>query len=316
VGALVTAAMWAGEAYGLHVTAELPCLGLAPAPGVDPDDGEVRVVAGPVPARRDAAPYDRLCAQAGEGWLRVEVPGAGAFAARGGREIVVDARTGAEPAAVAQHLEETVWPGLLQQRGLLVLHAGAVRAGTGAVLIAGGSTHGKSTLAAALAVKHGLDVLADDLCAVDLDGDGRPVLHPAPAAVVLWRHAAEALGLPPLPGPGSSGPLGGTDRHRITLARAAVPAPLPVRALYLLGRDDAPSPSFTPVARHERFEAVQDAVVRPGRAAVLTGPTGRVPVFARAAALADQAPVRRVARRWYPWAVADLAAALVEDLAR
>ena len=73
---------------------------------------------------------------------------------------------------------------LLQQRGVVTPHAGAIGAGAGAVLFADRSGSGKSSLIAAL-VKRGYAMLADNVTGVVLDGGGRPVerFHAAPLAV-------------------------------------------------------------------------------------------------------------------------------------
>ena len=63
---------------------------------------------------------------------------------------------------------------LLQQRGVMTLHASAIETQAGAVLFAGPSGIGKSSLAAAL-VERGNTMLADDVTGVVLDAAGRPV---------------------------------------------------------------------------------------------------------------------------------------------
>src|SRR6185436_17962029 len=66
---------------------------------------------------------------------------------------------------VGFHLVRSVTGAVLQQRGLLPLHASALLLGAGAIALLGPSRAGKSTLAAALA-RRGHPVLADDVVPV------------------------------------------------------------------------------------------------------------------------------------------------------
>lgn len=115
-----------------------------------------------------------------------------------------------------------VLPMLLLDRGELLLHACAVRTEQGALVIAGPSGRGKSTLAAVLD-SLGLSMLAEDCAALTLHPGG-PRLWPGVAGVRLHAEAAAALRhfspaltnlrgkevhLPPHPPPGDPLPVAG-----------------------------------------------------------------------------------------------------------
>lgn len=112
------------------------------------------------------------------GHMRTGASGEGAFALR----VVADGagyridhlrgtETGLEDAsAVAVHLKEQALRIMLARKpGIFALHAAALDHGGAAVLIAGGSGRGKTTLAACLHAK-GLPVIADDVVLIDPSG--------------------------------------------------------------------------------------------------------------------------------------------------
>lgn len=124
--------------------------------------------------------------------FRLNVDGVARYLVREGREIVVEPVGGGE-ADVSTFLLGPAMAACLQQRGIATLHASAVEIGAGAVLFAGDSGIGKSTLVAAL-VERGHRLMADDFSALHLGAGDCPEVLPAFACVRLWANAVEALG--------------------------------------------------------------------------------------------------------------------------
>ncbi|AFK55892.1 hypothetical protein [Tistrella mobilis] len=150
-------------------------------------------------------------------------------------------------------------------RGRLPLHAAAVVMAGQAILIAGASGRGKSTLAAAL-VGAGGQVIADDMVSPMVTG-GRVVAAPVLPRLRLMADAAGHFGL--------TGPVAPDGKILVTPAADPLPDPVPVAALLLLGdRGDGP-------ARSGRLAALAAVPAIRGQ---ITGGAATLPLYDRTAA--------------------------------
>ena len=183
------------EICGLHVASELT---LAGASAAEAGAAEVTIRVGDVADRLDGAGEDHATYMISGGRLLLRIPGVARFLIDGAQAVLVAPAPGAAARDAEPFLLGTVFGLLMQLRGEVVLHAGAVRLGDAAVLLMGPSGAGKSTLLAALA-ERGLPVLGDNLCRISVEG-GIPVAHPDAARVQLWSQGFERLGLAALRG--------------------------------------------------------------------------------------------------------------------
>lgn len=151
-----------------------------------------------------------------------------------GRSLAIDAPEG--PAWRWQRLLfAQALPLAATLQGVACLHASAVVAGDGAIVLAGGSGSGKSTLAATL-VAGGATFLTDDVVALTV-ADGPVVAHPGPAFAGGGPEAAR-LGTV----------LGETDKLLVAPA-AVAPAAVSVAAVFALDRGDHAEPSAVAAER-------------------------------------------------------------------
>ena len=223
------------RAYGLRIRSPLD-LPFAPLPDSPSGEADVTVFLGKTPAalpnpitwkrRRKAA----LTWEVAKDTFLMDVPGVAGYLATGGRYVTVDPECGSDR-KIGVFLAGRVLVALLQQRGLTTFHASAVASETGAVLFAGPSGIGKSSLLAAL-LDHGYCMLSDDVTGVTLDADGCPTVLPAfpctrlPADtldIMGWRERAQAWE--------------GIEKSLLPVERFC-PTPLPFRAFYILTRSD------------------------------------------------------------------------------
>jgi hypothetical protein len=245
--------------YGLTLGVPFPCPELTPAT----EDAAVDVVVeyGPVPRRLEPAVVesDRWDVQPGR-FLWRGGPRAGRFLVEGGRRVILKRNAAAEDDRLRAFLLASVLAALLQQRGLLVLHADAVVLPTGAgVAVAGESGSGKTPTAAAL-IARGCSMLANDIVALRADPERGVMALPGIPRLHAWEDAAAALGRDP----------DGLARHPLRRGKVVVPLlaeasteAAPLRFLCLLRSGSRDGVRARRLAGAERFAAVNESVHGP-----------------------------------------------------
>ena len=123
----------------------------------------------------------------------LEFPMVGRFLVSCGKEILVDPAPASDDGEVRAHLFGTAFGVLCHQRGITPLHASVIAIADGFVAFVGESGAGKSTLAAALA-RRGHQVVADDVCFLQIDREHHIRAWPGIARIRLWEAAMQALG--------------------------------------------------------------------------------------------------------------------------
>ena len=222
-------------AYGLLIRSEIPLPHFGAAVG-EPD---VIVRLGAVPESLSRPRLTTLHWEAAPGDFLLRVEDRFRFRVTGGREVVVERPDGAD-GLTAAYLMGSVWTALLQQRGLLTLHASAVHSERGATLFLGRSGAGKSTLAAALAAR-GFNVLTDDVSAVCAAPGEPPRALPGYPNLRLWSDAFVRLGLPL---DSRRRVRDGIDKYLLPAKRFAAEAQT-IRTAYVLGTGNAEALEFS-----------------------------------------------------------------------
>jgi hypothetical protein len=238
---------------GLHVesTIALPMLAEAePAAVAD------------VTIRRGRLPYpDRLPESAGRVLraspreLLFAIRDVGTFRVRDGRDVMVSAAPGADERAIRVYLLGTCFGVLCHQRGLLPLHASAVRAPEGCAAFSAPSGTGKSTLAAWLA-QRGHPLITDDVCVLESAESDVRVL-PAHPYVKVWDDGLEALAAERS---GLSRVWGLREKFHMALSEGFTVEPVQMRWLYLVA--DGEGPAIERVSGLDAVAALVEATYR------------------------------------------------------
>lgn len=174
-----------------------------------------------------------------EGQLFLRIPGVASYLVEGGSRMTVNPELPEDAPELRTFLLGSCLAALCFQRGVVPLHASGVEIGGGAVLMAGDSGLGKSSLAAAL-MQQGARLLSDDLCVLDLREPEGPLIRPAFPRLRLCDDTARALGIRGAEAVPGRGPQ---DKHHIPVsAEAFTVQPLPLRLLAVLGRSASPGP--------------------------------------------------------------------------
>ncbi len=175
----------------------------------------------------------------------MKVPGVACYDVAGGNTVVVDPEEGADHDSIRLSLLGSALGALLCQRGLLVLHGNAVRVGDRCLVCVGPSGAGKSTLAAGF-LRHGHEILADDVVPVD---ETCRVLPGFPR-LKLWRDVASRLDI-------DTARLRrvrpDVEKYSVPLAGGSAGQALPVRWVYVLESHDRPEVRLEEVEGMGRF---------------------------------------------------------------
>jgi hypothetical protein len=268
--------------------------------------GDVAVVFGDVPDHLDGATGRGVMWEASAQELWLEVPGVARYLAAGGRTLTVEPLPGADPAAVVRFARSTPLAALCYQRGMEAWHAAVAVRADRAVVLAGESATGKSTLLAAL-MGRGWRMLGDDLAAVTLCANGGLMVLPTRAEIRLWPDAVEQLG--EAPGVGA-----GADSARTDVAGApgscwlpagdrSVESPVAVGSIWRLGLHNSPGIEVVNEEGLNCFEAVGGLAFH-GR--IAHSLLDRVVHMRIAAAVASQVPFHRARRARGAWTVPEL----------
>ncbi|MEZ0242582.1 MAG: hypothetical protein ACAH11_04360 [Sphingomonas sp.] len=124
---------------------------------------------------------------------RFEVEGIASFLIEDGRQITIDPQMDVNAPDVRLFLLGTPLGLIYLHRGMVPLHAAAVEIDGEAVLMAGSSRVGKSTLAAAF-VRNGYRMVSDDVAPLEFTDTGIQV-YPSLRRIRLWADALEGLGI-------------------------------------------------------------------------------------------------------------------------
>jgi len=273
--------------FGLTVRSAIPL----PLPAASAEAAtDVTIVYGSV-EEREGAPLGYSQAD-GATLLRVEK--VGRFLIRDGAEILVDPEPQATERNVRLFLLGSAFGALLHQRGLMPLHANAVVEDGCAFAFCGHSGAGKSTMAAWFH-DRGYPILADDVCVLGFDADGKAIALPGVPRLRLWREALEEFGRTADDYQRSFEDL---DKYDVPIATAAEAAdPVPLAAIYLLARADDGAAEGR-IERLTGVAAVDALVSNTYRGLYLETIGGTGPHLATCVRLARSVPVFRATRAW------------------
>lgn len=275
------------RAYGLRVRSDIPLpfdlLPEPPEPALSEPDVTVRC--GTVSATLPAGPGHVTSAhiwQARPGAFLLHIEGVARYLVTDGRDVLIEP-LGGDADDVAAFFVGTPLTVLLQQRGVVTLHAAAIATEAGAVLLLGRSGIGKSALAAAL-VERGSALLADDVTGIVPDAGGHPLALPAFPRQQLWAHTLDEMGWRSK----VHAPLRcGMEKYWLRASRSC-PTPLPVCAAFVLNSHNlpdidlelaSPGTAFRLLSKYtHRKRAMQGLGQRPAHFRVITKMARHVPV--------------------------------------
>jgi len=250
------------NAFGFAFESEIELPGVETA---SPDDAPVASIRyGIAPERldvhggdssEDSGGYYEAC----PGRFLLKIGGVGRYFIQNGCEITVEPEDSADPSSIRLFLMGSAFGALLFQRGLMPLHASAVRLGDQCIAFTGPSGIGKSTLSAFFN-QRGRPIHCDDVCAVSVCPDRGVIVWPGFRKVKLWEDAFEALDVPIDP---TTRIFPGVDKYEIHLTGSPGGGPLPLRSFYVLrNADEESSEGIFPLQGAEKVMTIMENVYR------------------------------------------------------
>jgi hypothetical protein len=261
---------------------------------------DVAVTVGPVPGELGGDPLGSGGFwRATPGHFLLDVPGVARYLVSHGRRLEIEPSPGAAAADVIRFARATPLAALCYQRGVLTFHAAAAARGRDAVLLAGDSTSGKSTLLAEL-LGRGWRLLSDDVAPITLTERGNPMVMPTSAHLVLWPDAVERLGWGGCRDAGN-GPGG---QRIFAVADRFADAPVQLQSVWLLRTSNHEAVETEVIRGMDAFDALGSMTYNTRIARAVLGPAA----FMRSgAAVAGAVTVCRVRRPRGPWTVEHIA---------
>jgi len=288
--------------FGLNIQSVISLPGYADT-GKEPD---VMIRYGTVPDALPCATMIRACTQTRPGQFLLKLDHIAKYLVENGNCITIDPAPDVTDDDVRLFLMGSAWSALLLQRGLLPLHGSAIRVKDSAIVLAGPTGNGKSTLAAAL-MEQGFSIIADELCGLVVQEGHQPMLMPGFPQILLWEDTLEKMGkdirkLSPV--------RPGMKKFILPLGNANTREPLPLDQVYILVANNIAFPDIIPLRGVNKIHALMDCTYRAHHVA---GLGLSMPHFNQCSNAAHGIVVKQVDRPEAFFDINDLARRLMED---
>jgi hypothetical protein len=296
---------YAYQAYQLTIHADFPIPEFSAGDKDAPAD--VIIHYGAAPSALENVTGRGVVYQATANQFLLQLNDVARYLVQNGNEIIIEPAANSLESDVRVFLLGSGIGALLHQRGLLVMHAGAVHTDQGAVLFTGPSGIGKSTVLGEL-MRRGCKMMVDDVCAVTLNPAGIPLVLPGYPRTRLWSDAAHKL----------EQDIRSMERTRPSLEKYERQAseqfwdqPAPLHRIYLLTTTNLNELKLERLPRIQTFSIILHNTYRQQ---FLDGLEMRSPHFGLAAAVAKATGVTRVTRPVHTFQLTELADLIEQDL--
>lgn len=244
--------------------------------------------------------------QAKPGCLLLKVDNIAKYLVSNGSQVIVEKSPGAKDEEIRLFLLSSVCGALLHQRGMLPLHASAIKVKDKCVVFCGASGNGKSTIAKTF-IDRGYDLHADDICVISVNKEGIPLIYPGYPQLKLWEDALIETGEKPT----------SYTRVRQVLDKFAIPAndkfnnkPLPLKKIYILHPCNKSEIEISALTGMKKFNALKNHTYR---FKFLAGLEKEASHFKTAGYVGNWVPISRVQRPQKPYLLNELADLLEKD---
>lgn len=176
-------------AYGFTIGSHYPIFGFKEICPIHPD---IVIESGTTPERLQNVRNQSRFYQANDEEFLLRINGIATYYVTRGTNVIVQQINNADEGEVSAYLAGMVMGVIFHQRGLIPLHASSIVYNGKCLVFAGNTGAGKSTLAA-LFIKSGANLVADDITLIGLK-NSVPVAYPAYPYIKAWRGNLDQMG--------------------------------------------------------------------------------------------------------------------------
>lgn len=247
--------MYQFQAFNLKVHSDLFFPELLPMPSLI-SDAEILIQYGFVDPQGLHNPNQKgAFFQTADQTIWLNIPSVARFMISQGRFITIDPTKGIDEDSIRVFVLGSCLGALLMQRGYFLLHGNAVQIGQHAMSFTGMSGAGKSTLSA-IFFKRGYAILADDICAINPQGE----VIPSFPQIKLWADAAKHLAIDTTL---ASKIRPNIEKYAIPLADKFKQTPLPLKMLYVLKPHNLERFVITTITGVQKIAELREQLYRP-----------------------------------------------------
>jgi hypothetical protein len=266
---------------------------------------DVRVRWGKVPEQLEEPTYIGASFQAKPGEYLQKVNNVARYLVRNGNEITIEPFPGVKEQEVVYFLLNTLLGILAQQRGCLVIQASALEVNGKAVLFAGPSASGKSTMALLLQ-QNNYKVISDEVCTISFNEKELPILHRGNSCLNLWADTLNKMHL--------STSAYQLVREGIRKYHFPIPQtnldPIPVECLYALWGTKNSANVIQPLSGLKKITAINNSM---WRKELMHQIGDRFQYFSKREQLAKTIRVSQLERQYDPFCSEELVEMLQKD---
>lgn len=177
------------KSFGLKISSEIILSELLED---DFTEADITIKQGKVPDTFDNIIIHKNNKMIGKDNFRLDNAGIAKYFVTEGNEIIIEPYDGALFEEVKLYLLGSCMGALLYQRRILPLHGSCININGQGVLITGDSGAGKSTIGRAI-LNNGYKMVTDDVAAISLKDDNKPIVYPSYPSQKLWEDAIERI---------------------------------------------------------------------------------------------------------------------------